>query len=46
MNKDRSIWILYIIMLPMFYFQMKYRFKHPEKTETELFLDFFKAFTE
>ena len=46
MKKDRKIWILYFLSLHILYFQCKYRFNHPEKTETELFLDFFKAFTE
>ncbi len=42
MKRDQRIWIIYLIMLPIFIVQMRYRFNHPEKTETELFLDFLK----
>lgn len=34
--------ILSLLSIPQF----SYRFKYPEKSETELFLDFFKAYKE
>jgi hypothetical protein len=48
MTKDfRSISssLLIIIFIAIIaFFQIKYRFTHPEQTETQLFLNFFEAF--
>jgi len=37
-----SLNILFIFGIPQF----KYRFTHPEKTQTQLLLDFFEAYRE
>lgn len=42
----RNTWILLLILLPFVLIQYRYRFKHPEMTETQLFLHFFDAFKE
>jgi hypothetical protein len=34
--------VLVLLAIPHF----RYRFNHPEKTETQLFLDFFKVYIE
>jgi hypothetical protein len=39
-------WIFYILMLILCIPQLTYRFKHPEKSETQLFLDFLKVYKE
>ena len=45
-SEKRARWIFYILMTPVLYFQLKYRLNHPELSETQLFIDFFKAFVE
>lgn len=42
----KAKWILYFFLMIGTYFQLKYRFKHPEQTETQLFINFFQAFKE
>ncbi len=39
-------WLLYLIILILSFWQLKYRFNHPEMSETQLFLHFFDAFKE
>lgn len=39
-------WIFYIIIAIIALFQHRYRFNHPEMTETQLVLHFFDAFKE
>ena len=41
-NKIVVIVVTFFLIFP----HASYRFKHPEKTETQLFLDFFKAYKE
>jgi len=38
--------ILYLVLFCLAIPHIFYRFHHPEKTETQLFLDFFKAYKE
>ena len=41
--KWASVYVfLFLVSVPHFF----YRFNHPEKSETQLFLDFFKAYQE
>ncbi len=42
----KNKWIFLGVMLLLSIPQYIYRFKHPEMSETQLFLDFFKAYTE
>jgi len=41
-NKIILFLVMWALSVPPFF----YRFNHPEKTETELFLDFFKVYKE
>lgn len=43
---NQKNWTLILILLVISYFQFKFRFNHPEMTETQLFMNFFKAFKE
>jgi len=36
--------ILFLMLIIIAFYQTKYRFNHPEMTETQLFLNFFNAF--
>lgn len=42
--KSKALFLLVMVILTIP--QVSYRFKHPEKSETQLFLDFFKAYKE
>lgn len=41
-NKVKLYFLILILGIPQFF----YRFNHPEKSETQLFIDFFKAYKE
>ena len=42
----KNTWLLLLIMAPLAFFQLKYRFNHTEMTETQLLLHFWDAFFE
>jgi len=43
-NEKLFEWIMLFIMGIISIFLFRYRFKHPEMTETELMINFFEAF--
>jgi hypothetical protein len=42
----KNKWAIYLTLFILSIPQHVYRFKHPEKSETQLLLDFFKAYKE